>query len=263
MRYAIISDIHSNLEALTAALAHIEREGADRIICLGDIVGYHANPNECIELIRQRDILSVAGNHDRAAAGMKDPVDFSPSARRAIYWTRKALSEASRQFLEDLPTFGIIHGRFLIVHAALHPFPNEDLRLRSPADVTASMESMAERFPELRICFVGHMHVATVYEYRSGLLSSISLSEVRLDPEARYIINPGSVGQPRDKDHRASFAIFDSEAATIQFCRIEYDRAASIEKARRAGLMGRSYLGAALSMAAQFRSAIGARIRKG
>jgi predicted phosphodiesterase len=256
MRYAIISDIHSNLEALTAVIAHIERCGADRIICLGDIVGYHANPNECIELIRQREVLSVAGNHDRAAAGLKEPVDFSQAARCAILWTQGALTEGSRRFLEGLPTFGIVHQKFLIVHAALHPYPNEDLRLRSPVEVVASMESMVEHFPGLKICFVGHMHAAVVYEYRNGSLSSTSPSVARLDPEARYIINPGSVGQPRDGDNRASFAIFDSETATIQFCRVEYDRAASIQKARRVGLIRRSALRAIFSAAIHFPSTI-------
>ena len=120
MRYAVISDVHSNLEALTAVLDKIDGEHADRDVCLGDLVGYYADPNECLKIIRNSDIRSIAGNHDRAATGAKEPAQFGEAGRRAIFWTRGELSDESRLYLEQLPLSCLVDDRFLMVHAALH-----------------------------------------------------------------------------------------------------------------------------------------------
>ena len=252
MKFAIITDIHSNLEALTAVFERIDTLGVDEVICLGDIVGYHANPNECVKMIRDRGIICIAGNHDRAAAGLKQPVHFGEAARRAILWTRQELTEASRWFLRELPVFRVIDKTILIVHAGVHPHPNEDVRLNTSSDVLKSFEAMTRIFPEVTTCFVGHTHRSVVYQYRESTLTGIKgharssgrnpqvenrSQLVSLDSSARYLVNPGSVGQSRDGDPRAAFLIYDDLEQTLWFYRVEYDWELCYRKAEQAGLM--------------------------
>jgi predicted phosphodiesterase len=240
MKYAIISDLHANLEALTASLEKIDAEGADRIICLGDLVGYYANPNECVRIICTRNIKCIAGNHDRAAIGIEEPVQFVETARRAILWTKEKLTEDSVRFLGGLPLSEVIDGRFLIVHAALHPEPNPHLRLTTMSEIAKSFDALIRS--GMRICFFGHTHQSVVYEQRNCMLSSISRDTVELDPNAYYMINPGSVGQSRDRDPRASFLIFDADRQIVRFYRVAYDRASCYRKAEEAGLLHKESL---------------------
>lgn len=206
-------------------------------MCLGDLVGYYADPNSCVWILRQRNVPCVRGNHDAVAARLKEPLDFSPTARRAIRWTQTRLAMKNAQFLRDLPLIRIIDDRFLIVHAALHPQPNEDLRLRSEEQAHPSFQAMEQAFPNLRLCFFGHTHRPAAYAWRNQAAVRLETTELRLDPSTRYLVNPGSVGQPRDGDDRAAFALYDADAQTIRFCRVPYDRATSQHKAQEAGLL--------------------------
>lgn len=237
MRYAIVSDIHANLEALTAVFEAIDSERVHKIVSLGDLVGYYSNPDECLKLVRERVVESVAGNHDRAAVGLKEPTWFSDSAKRGIAWTRGHLTAASAQFLATLPLINLIDQRFLIVHGALHPRPNEDVYLTSRAEVSKSFRALGCMDPKVDLCFFGHTHRSVVYESRDGTISKIDAEEVALRPGAQYLLNPGSVGQSRDRDPRASFLVFDADRARVRFHRVAYDVAACHRKARETGLI--------------------------
>jgi predicted phosphodiesterase len=244
MRYAVISDVHANLEALTAVLTAIEKLEVDQILCLGDLVGYHANPNECVRLVHQYGIRSIAGNHDRAAINVYEPTDFGAAARHAILLTRGLVTAETSAYLARLPTLLQIGEKALLVHGALHPVPNERTRLNSNDAVLQSFAVMKRDFPERHVCFYGHMHRPVVYESREGVVDERTGHLVTLRPDVQYLINPGSVGQPRDGDPRSSFLVYDESSDTVQFQRVPFDRAACREKAEEAGLLHQSSLAA-------------------
>lgn len=240
MRYAILSDVHASIEALDAALADARAQGAARIVCAGDLVGYHADPEACVERVLDLGVPCVAGNHDRVAAGIAEPNDFAPLARHAVLWTRGLLSPSSRAFLGSLPLARVIDDRFLLVHAALHPEPNADLHLSRAPRVRRSIEALDRGSFGVRIAFFGHTHRGVVHALREGALTSIEPPEdvpMPLSVHASYLVNPGSVGQPRDGDPRASYAIYDTETRTVRFRRVRFDRDACLAKAARAGLV--------------------------
>jgi predicted phosphodiesterase len=228
MRYGVISDIHANLEALNATLEEIDKLAVDKVICLGDIVGYGANPNECVEIIRERKIESIIGNHDTVACGLKEPDDFNQAARQAALWTRDTLTEENREFLRGLShTRGF--GDFIVVHGAIS---NPDLYLLSPYDAIPEFKLMNKE----RICFFGHTHVRLYFVLKDKSLSCMYDYEIKIDPKAKYLINPGSIGQPRDRDPRSSFLVYDDQRADVQFVRLEYDVSTAQEKIIKAGL---------------------------
>ncbi|MFI5322226.1 MAG: metallophosphoesterase family protein [Thermodesulfobacteriota bacterium] len=213
MRYAIISDIHANLEAFRSVLEEINGSEVGRVICLGDIVGYGANPNECVEIIRSRGISSLLGNHDAAACGLSEPLDFNPVARDAVLWTRDELTGENREFLASLPEKELIDG-FTIVHG-------------SPSDPYKYILSSYDAAPEFELlegkslCFFGHTHVSVCYSLYEGRIAETRAGAFRLRRGAKYLVNPGSVGQPRDRDPRASFLIYD-DRGYVEFRRVEY-----------------------------------------
>lgn len=239
MKYAIISDIHSNLEALKRVLEEIDKLGVDRTICLGDIVGYGANPNECVEIIKERKIESIVGNHDVVASGEKEPFNFNPVARGAALWTREMLTVDNREFLHNLPEMREIDG-FLIVHGAIS---DPDLYVFSARDAFSELKLMTK----WNICFFGHTHVRTYYVLLDGNVRCPSDYEFKIESEAKYLINPGSVGQPRDGDPRSSFLIYNSEESVVRFIRQEYDIESAKKKIIKSGLdrrlADRLYLG--------------------
>jgi len=237
MKYAIISDLHANLEALKAVMLAIDNDGVDKVACLGDLVGYYADPNACLKLVREQEISCVAGNHDRIAAGLKEPVDCWDLARESLYWTRGQLTGEHLAFLGGLPLFKQMDQSFLMVHAALHPVPNEDRYLSNDAEVMKSFRVLIDEPSKIQLCFFGHTHLPVVYEYQNGSLNTIRQGKVGLNPAAYYLVNPGSVGQSRDADPRASFLTFDSEQRVIWFHRIPYDRRTCYKKTRKAGLV--------------------------
>lgn len=235
MLYAVISDIHSNLEALTAVLEKIDSIGVDEVLCLGDLVGYNSNPNECVEIVRKRGIRSVVGNHDVRACGLKEPYDFNDIAREAILWTRKALKGENLGFLKGLPErIYLRDGRGVAVHGAL--VDGTDTYILSPWIALRNFEEM-KGSPDLpHLCFFGHTHVRITYQYLEGRVITRFDQEIALDPKGLYLINPGSVGQPRDRDPRASFLIYDTRRETVTFHRVPYDIDLCYRKIVEAGL---------------------------
>lgn len=228
MRYAIFGDIHGNSEALAAVFADIEKECVDRYVCLGDIVGYGAEPRECLREIRSRGIDTVLGNHDSAAVG-DTPLDyFNPYARVAVEWTAKKLSEDEEEWISGLPLVRNYDG-FTVVHATLSN-PKE-------WDYILGLDSARKCFELLatQVCFVGHSHVPVVF-MSDGSITFSRESETVLEKGCRYIVNAGSVGQPRDGDARASYAILDWKAGRVEIRRVPYDYESTQEKILKAGL---------------------------
>lgn len=240
MRYAVIADIHANLEALVSALRLAESLDAERIICLGDIVGYHANPNECVDLVRRHAAVCVRGNHDSVAAGMREPDEFSPRARHAVLWTAKTLTPENRQYLQTRPLLQAVDDCFLAVHAALHPEPNDHRRIRSIDDALPSLELLARRYAGCRVCFFGHMHVPAVYALRDMELVDLGGTDRQLDGHDAYMVNPGSVGQSRNADPRGSLILYDSVRQRLEYHAFSYDFAAARDKAIACGLIPRA-----------------------
>lgn len=243
--FAIISDIHSNVEALEAVFADIDRRGITEVYCLGDIVGYGASPLECLDLIADRVQATVCGNHDQAV--FYEPHNFNVSAERAAYWTRQVLEDESKKSLRDrrwqmlgkMETRIEAHG-LLMVHASPRRPVNEYLFAEdvytNPSKILANFERLEDRH---RACVVGHTHVPGVFLDDPYFDSPGDLPEANcyeLTDEEKAIINVGSVGQPRDRDCRASYVVAreDGEVPTresyrsiLEFVRVEYD----VEKA--------------------------------
>jgi diadenosine tetraphosphatase ApaH/serine/threonine PP2A family protein phosphatase len=224
MIYAVISDIHGNLEALLASLEYIEsyRNKIDKIICLGDIVGYGADPGECIRITREISDVILAGNHDFAVCEQTSVEDFNLYAKEAVLWSRDALNEEEINFLKELP-LKYRDGNIDFVHASLHR-PESWRYLLGPFDTHIDFQIM-----EKKVLFVGHTHVPVIFENAGTEVKILRSSELSLNPHTKYIINPGGVGQPRDGDPRASFVIFDSDKEFVKRIRVEYN----IEEAQR------------------------------
>jgi predicted phosphodiesterase len=240
VKLAIISDIHANLEALQATLQQISAQTVDRIVCLGDIVGYNANPEECISLLRELDVLSIAGNHDRAVTGQITTEGFTHTAARAVAWTRGQLSSDAIEFLAGLPLKMRIDNHLVMVHGALHPesgceqvrLVNDDLRRLS-----------LRRWPRIhrtRMSAPLAIHRVGIFERRDDEIRARTGDEVFLREDAYYLINPGTVGRPLTADLRATYFLFDVARQAIAVHRVEYDASASRAKSRAAGLLERS-----------------------
>ncbi len=239
MKYGVIGDVHSNIEALTSVLADIDAAGVDQVVCFGDLVGYYANPNEVVDMFRQRNVRSVAGNHDRMAIGALAPSRCTERARRSVYWTRERLSAGNAAYLASLPQALVVDEGFLLVHASLRPEPSDEEALLSVADATLAFRGLADRWPGVALGFFGHTHRRAMHEWRDRTVRALPVQETALSGDARHLINPGSVALSRDGDPRASFAVFDTDGRTVQFHRVAYDAAESEWKAKRAGLLHR------------------------
>jgi diadenosine tetraphosphatase ApaH/serine/threonine PP2A family protein phosphatase len=231
MRYAILADIHSNLAAFEAVLNDAEgRGGFDKIWCLGDVVGYGPDPNECIKRLRQFEPVCVAGNHDWAAIGKIDTTEFNPVAAVAASWTAQQLTDEDKDYLLNLPVTFREDG-FTLAHGS----PREPIW-----EYLLSTEEAQENFAyfETAYCLVGHSHVPLIFELADGKAAYrefTTATNLKLK-EKRMIINPGGVGQPRDGDPRASYVIYDAEAQTICYYRVEYDIPATQKKMAELGL---------------------------
>ncbi len=230
MKAAIISDIHSNLEALQAVLKDIKKRRIKNIFCLGDIVGYGANPNECINLCFKEADAIVAGNHDWASINKTDTSNFNKVALAAIEWTKNNLETESNSRLRELPlTYKI--DNLLLVHSAPE-HPEEWHYLFSLED----FERQFARF-DAQICFIGHSHIASaVFQDANGYADFLRDNPFPIIKNRKYIINVGSVGQPRDLDPRASYVIYDGNKNSIEFVRIEYNIPLASQKIIDAGL---------------------------
>jgi len=238
MRLAIISDIHANLEALRAILEDVSTQSVDRIICLGDIVGYNANPNECVELLQKLDALCVAGNHDRAVTRQLSLEGFPYNAARAIRWTRRHISNKAFEFLEKLPTETHVANYLVAVHGALHPeIGREVVRLDNPESRYLSFQSLITYPTGARICAFGHTHQLVIYELHDGTVRELEGNSVPLRDDGWYLINPGTVGQPRGVDRRATYLVLDMIRQNITARRVDYDTTIPSIRTRRAGLL--------------------------
>jgi diadenosine tetraphosphatase ApaH/serine/threonine PP2A family protein phosphatase len=226
MRLLLISDIHSNIEALEAALNAAPEH--DAVIDLGDVVGYGASPNEVVDRVRKLKAQHVRGNHDKACAGVMSTEQFNPIAAIAAYWTRDMLSPGNRKWLANMPQGPVRHDGLNDIQF-VHGSPiDEDEYLITPVDAAFIAPEL-----EARITFFGHTHVQGGFVVQRTGAELIRLhvenggNNYELKPDARYLINPGSVGQPRDGDPRAAFAIYDSEMQVVSFHRVAYDIAAA------------------------------------
>ncbi len=231
MRYAILSDVHGNLEALEVVLADILARSPEGIVCLGDFVGYGPDPNECVETLRPHLVGAVAGNHDLAALGEVDIATFNSFAQAAILWTRDQLTVPVRAYLEGLPR-QIVPNGFVAVHGSVRD-PVEEYIL-DPATAAANFQAA-----DFHLCVVGHSHVPAVFVAEEGRVSGVPLPPDRplhLDEGRRYIVNVGSVGQPRDGDPRAAYLWYDGAAQVASLIRLEYPLEVTQTKMMKAGL---------------------------
>jgi predicted phosphodiesterase len=235
MRLLILSDIHANLAALDAALAAVQGRW-ERVLCLGDVVDYGPDPNEVTDRLKALDPVIVRGNHDKAVAGLTDLEGFNPVAQTAAKWTRKQMRPDTLAYISQLPQGPASAEGITLIHGAYHDedeyvfVPGQAMGglLDSPTDVT----------------FFGHTHHQGGFSYRVGQIGVIQLrpepgpqfAALRLEPGTRYLLNPGSVGQPRDGDPRAAFAIADLGHLVIEFWRVPYDIAAVQSRMSNAGL---------------------------
>ncbi|EFO80741.1 metallophosphoesterase [Oscillochloris trichoides DG-6] len=232
MRIVLLSDIHSNLVALEAV---IDAAGSfDALWCIGDTIGYGPRPNECVELMRKHAQIAITGNHDLACLGRIDLRDFNPDARKANLWNGKQLTPENRAWLEPLPPSFHVDKQFLLAHGS----PREPVweYLLMPEQAAANFEY----FPN-QVCVIGHSHIQLGFRMRHGSEHAERFlpepgETIELHRSTRYFINPGSVGQPRDQDPRAAFAVFDTAHNSIRFHRVTYDVAKTQHQMQEAGL---------------------------
>ena len=235
MRYLILSDIHANLTALDTAL-EVAQGRWDAAACLGDLVGYGPQPNEVIERVRSLAAVTIRGNHDKVVSGLADAEDFNPLARSATIWTREQLHPANLEFLQNLPKGPLTVNGFSILHGALH---DEDEYVFGPAQ---AIEGLIEA--PSPVSFFGHTHIQGGFTLRDDQVVVLHAKPAGGNPfallpvekGATYLVNPGSVGQPRDGDPRAAFAIADLENSAVELWRVPYDIEQVQKRMTQAGL---------------------------
>jgi diadenosine tetraphosphatase ApaH/serine/threonine PP2A family protein phosphatase len=226
MRYLILSDVHANSEALGAVLGQVRRKRWDKAIVLGDVVGYGANPNQAIEAIRElKPLVAIRGNHDKVCSGIEDGEMFNRVALQAAMWTRRRLTPGNLRWLQSLPEGPlVVDGAFAISHG-------------TPIDEDAYIFGEIEALNVFRqttfdLCFFGHSHFPVVFGLSPDAIQTVLTTpptfSFRLEPGVRYLVNPGSIGQPRDGNPLASFAMFDSQTRTVTVYRVPY----AIERAQ-------------------------------
>ena len=233
MKYAIFSDVHGNLEALQAVVANAEKQGVAQWVCLGDMIGYGANPNECVETVRALGPLAcLRGNHDAAVIDPRERVFFHEVALEGIQYSARHLSEDNIAYLRALPYEYREHERFMAVHASpYHPEAWEYVLDQMGAE--RAFEAMKPH----RLAFIGHSHAPVVFRDDGSAQRYPTDHALQLEPERhRYVMNVGSVGQPRDGNPDASFVVYDDEKNTVRLVRVRYDREKAAEKILKAGL---------------------------
>ncbi len=234
-RYLILSDVHANLTALETAIEAAKGRW-DEGICLGDVVGYGPDPNEAIERVRSLGLATIRGNHDKASSGMEGADEFNPIARAAVDWTQRQLEPENLRWLRELPRGPLTRDGLTFVHGAV---ADEDEYVFTPEGAAESL-----RIAPSPLVFFGHTHVQggfllrgeRVDGFRPSVSEAAGVVTMELDGDARYLINPGSIGQPRDGDPRAAFVLFDSGKRAIEFWRVPYDIEAVQQRMDEAGL---------------------------
>jgi diadenosine tetraphosphatase ApaH/serine/threonine PP2A family protein phosphatase len=220
MRLGIFSDVHANIEALSAVMRGFEDEDIDEYYCLGDVVGYGASPNECSDLVRETAKVTILGNHDAAVAGRMDYSYYYEAARQALDLHANTLSSENLEWLKSLPY------KHEVDDTGVHLCHGSPLRLEEFEYIFAPEQAREclQMWDELgHITLIGHSHLCKVFELRPGSVEELPAERFELDPDAKYIVSVGSVGQPRDYDNRASFTTFDTDTKTFDFKRVEYD----------------------------------------
>jgi predicted phosphodiesterase len=228
MRLAVFSDIHSNLEALEAVLADARERECTQFVCLGDVVGYNANPHECVERVRAMDCPIVKGNHDEQASLIESSRDFNELAEHAIEWTRNNLTEEDKEWLRGLRLQRQVRD-FTIVHATLDT-PAQWGYVFNNLDAAASFT-----YQHTAVCFFGHTHVPMAFIRDEGI-KRVRIEQLQIDMTKKYFINTGSVGQPRDADWRAAYCIYHLDKNVVEQRRVKYDLATAQKKIVKAGL---------------------------
>ncbi|HUP30361.1 MAG TPA: metallophosphoesterase family protein [Usitatibacter sp.] len=237
--YGVLGDIHGNREALEAALARLDAHGVERIVCVGDLVGYNADPDACVELLRSRGVVSIAGNHDLIGTGKLGFERCSNKAMHSLKRTRRALAPATARYLRQLPSHLVLEDRVLLTHGGVRDVQQY---MTKPKHIVENLGYLREDFPGVRLCFFGHTHEQKIFAVREAVVSEpyaeaiANGGEVALAPDADYFINPGSVDASRKRgDKRAELAIFDSSASRLRFESVSYDDAETEERAAAGG----------------------------
>ncbi len=228
MKFAVLSDVHANLEAFQVVLGDAREQGCAQYVFLGDFVGYCADPKACVDIVRAMNVPCVKGNHDEYCSTDLPLNGFNPRAAKAVLWTRQQLNEEDRRWLHGLPYVRTVED-FTIVHATLEG-PE---RWGYVFDKLAAAASLTHQ--NTRVCFYGHTHVPLAF-VRDGLLEGRSYTKLKIEPGKRYFVNVGAVGQPRDNNPKAAYVIYDTEEGTVELRRSAYDIAATQKKIRDAGL---------------------------
>ncbi len=234
MIYAILGDIHANLEALEAVIQDAHEQSVDRYVCTGDIVGYNADPTACLAKLNELEARFVKGNHDHYCSAPIRLHQFNPLVRDTLQWTRKKLSASDKKQLKQAP-YTIDIDAFTIVHSSLHHPDQWNYVL----DIEAAKGHFRNQFSPL--CFIGHSHIPTAF-IKNGHIEQGNYESLTVNPDCRYLINVGSVGQPRDRNPDAAYVIYNTQLNTIQLRRVPYDRQRTQGKIRAAGLPFRNAL---------------------
>jgi predicted phosphodiesterase len=228
MKYAIIADIHANLEAFEAVLKDSKEQNCTDYVCLGDVVGYNANPKECLDIVRDMGMPCIKGNHDEYCSMEGELGGFNPHAAQAVNWTRGQLSDEDRKWLRDLRYLRLVY-KFTIVHATL----DGPARWGYVFDKLAAAASFT--YQNTSVCFFGHTHVPVAFIRDSGLRGGF-YSRVKIEPGKKYFINVGSVGQSRDGVAKATYATYDMDEGVVELRRLDYDMETTQKKILAAGL---------------------------
>jgi len=235
MRVAVLADVHANLPALQAVQEHFLAQGAEEVWCLGDTVGYGAEPFACLQLLADLEAVLIAGNHEQAACNLAEANGFNATAADAIRWTRDALTPETRKSLCELPVNISPHpGVFLF-----HGLPgNTTGYLRTEETGQMVFDHLTDRDPRIRLAFFGHTHRPMIFTHLEGspVRMFVPGEDLLLAPGRRYLVNPGSVGQPRNGDPSAHYLMFDTDEGRVSFRKVPYDIDAAQERILKAGL---------------------------
>ena len=228
MRYAVIADIHSNLEALDVVLEDTRNQKCTHYCCVGDVVGYGANPKECLNIVRDMGMPCVKGNHDEYCSSEEDLIGFNPHAAEAVNWTRRHLMPEDRLWLRELKFVRLV-ASFSMVHATL----DGPQRWGYVFDKLAAAASFT--YQNTSVCFFGHTHVPVAF-IRDSVVRGGTYSKFKVEPGRKYFVNVGSVGQPRDGNPKAAYVVYDLDEGTIELRRLDYDIPKAQKKILAAGL---------------------------
>ena len=234
MRALVVSDLHANAEALRAVMKRVQRKKYEAVVCLGDFVGYGAQPNHVLDTMRMMKgrKVYIRGNHDRVASGLDDANGFNQAAKAAALWTRDHLSAPNRRFLRDLAVGPMMHRGIMLCHGSPYDEDEYVFNVHHAAQILALFDAP--------IILFGHTHLPAVFsidpDHNVRGFAVREEATVKLDPKQRYLINPGSVGQPRDRNPAAACLILDTDKRTVQFLRVEYDVKKTQSSILKAGL---------------------------